>query len=47
MSDAQKQALIWVGIIILVCYVFDINPITVIGSATHSVQQMHQANAHR
>lgn len=44
MSEAQKQAVIWLGIIVLVCYLFNINPITIIGSLIHAGQVMHQTN---
>lgn len=46
MSDAQKQALMWLGIIVLVSYVLDINPVSIISGGLHALQQMHQANIH-
>ena len=46
MSDAQKQALMWVGIVVLVCYLFDINPVTIVGGIIHAGQVMHQTNLH-
>jgi hypothetical protein len=44
MSEAQKQALVWLGIILLISYVLAINPVSIIGGVVHGVQQMHQTN---
>jgi hypothetical protein len=46
MSEAQKQVLMWVGIIGLICYLLNINPVSVVEGFTHGAQQMHQANTH-
>ena len=46
MNELQKQAVIWLVIIGLVCWLFDINPVTVISSIVHAGQTMHQANVH-
>jgi len=46
MNELQKQAVIWLVIIGLVCWLFDINPVNVISGIVHAGQTMHQANAH-
>ena len=46
MSDGQKKFLIWVGIILLVAYLADVKLGSLIGNAMHSLQTIHNQNAH-
>jgi hypothetical protein len=46
MSSGQKSLLTWVAIILLVAYLANINLAQVGGNLMHSVQQIHNSNAH-
>ncbi len=46
MSHGQKSFLMWVAIILFVAYLADVNLGSLFGNAMHSLQTIHNQNAH-
>lgn len=46
MSEGQRNLLMWVGIILFLCYLAGVNPVQVLGNFGHSAQQIHNSNSH-
>lgn len=44
MSPGMVKFVLWSALILIVCYMFAISPIRVIGNATHAVQQVHNSS---
>jgi hypothetical protein len=46
MSSGQKNLVTWCALILLVAYLANVNPGQLIGSLFHSLQVIHNQNAH-
>lgn len=44
MNRFMKATILWVIIIVIVCYLFNINPVTIITDISHAAQQVHNSH---
>lgn len=43
MSDFMKSVLLWAAIILIVCYLFRLNPVSIINGIIHAAQTVHNS----